>query len=482
MEQCSSALFHELSHVKRRDFLVRLLARVSCSIYWFNPLCWLAFRKLKREQEKACDEMVLKIGIKPSTYASHLLQMKLNIEKERYMPAAALAMADRTEFKDRLVSILKKQLNIKEVPMKTKMCLAIIGIFFIALIATAKPVTPSNLPDEEKKIETQTTTATTTVEVQTDKDKKKETGKKEVEKKEIEVYVTVDDDETAEKEGKDEKGTCEKDKKNKCVIKIISKDKKDKEGSHKTCKVIVLPKDCQSGDKHVEFDGENIIISENGKIVKKIKIDPKTADSKDKKIVVKTIVDKEAKKGDPEKEFNVEVISGDEDEELDEIKHEHGTAYVVDKDGKPNVRVFTVKTTGGKETIVMSTDPDEHLEKEDSQCKFLMKGDCNKIKLMFKGEKGKETIEAVEKAASELKTQVPAEYSVKVDKKDDSIEISMDWTIDKPGDELKAKVEKALQVFNENLNKILASGKDEGKKVELKKIYIKSSDKKESEI
>ncbi|MGZ7065010.1 MAG: M56 family metallopeptidase, partial [Candidatus Aminicenantales bacterium] len=52
----SSALFHELSHVKRIDFAVMLLVRLSLAAFWFNPLTWVVFGMLKREQEKACDE------------------------------------------------------------------------------------------------------------------------------------------------------------------------------------------------------------------------------------------------------------------------------------------------------------------------------------------------------------------------------------------------------------------------------------------
>ena len=46
-EKRSSALFHELSHVKRADYLVTLLVRLSLTLFWFNPLL-AAIEKMPR--------------------------------------------------------------------------------------------------------------------------------------------------------------------------------------------------------------------------------------------------------------------------------------------------------------------------------------------------------------------------------------------------------------------------------------------------
>ena len=66
-------LLHELVHVRRADWLVRLMARLACSVYWFNPLVWWAVRRLDLEQELACDEEVVACGTRASDYACHLL-------------------------------------------------------------------------------------------------------------------------------------------------------------------------------------------------------------------------------------------------------------------------------------------------------------------------------------------------------------------------------------------------------------------------
>ena len=139
LEQCSSVLFHELSHVKRWDFPVTLFCRISCCLYWFNPLSWMVFKRLRLEQEKACDQMVLQTGIKPSTYASSLLSLKQTMDKRHYRPIPALGMAGSSELHERLTTILEKQIKFKEIKMKTKIMLLMLIVLAVALIGTAKP-------------------------------------------------------------------------------------------------------------------------------------------------------------------------------------------------------------------------------------------------------------------------------------------------------------------------------------------------------
>lgn len=53
-------LKHELVHIRRRDYLVKLLGLCVVMVHWFNPLAWLTFRLLCKDMEMSCDEQVLK--------------------------------------------------------------------------------------------------------------------------------------------------------------------------------------------------------------------------------------------------------------------------------------------------------------------------------------------------------------------------------------------------------------------------------------
>ena len=137
-DQKSSALLHELSHIKRADFLITLFVRLSQALFWFNPLSWIVFRRMKREQERACDNLVLKSGIKPSTYAANLLLFR-GAAGLRWAPQAALlGIYGRSSFSERLASILKQKLTFKEVTMKTKIFFGALVILSLVFIGSAR--------------------------------------------------------------------------------------------------------------------------------------------------------------------------------------------------------------------------------------------------------------------------------------------------------------------------------------------------------
>lgn len=52
-------LAHEKAHLKRLDHLWKPLAFLLLSVYWFNPLLWVAYILLCRDIEQACDEKVI---------------------------------------------------------------------------------------------------------------------------------------------------------------------------------------------------------------------------------------------------------------------------------------------------------------------------------------------------------------------------------------------------------------------------------------
>ncbi|MCI9162034.1 MAG: hypothetical protein HFG59_02075 [Lachnospiraceae bacterium] len=53
-------LCHERMHIRRRDYLVRLLGLMAVGIHWFNPLAWAGFWMMCMDMEMSCDEAVLK--------------------------------------------------------------------------------------------------------------------------------------------------------------------------------------------------------------------------------------------------------------------------------------------------------------------------------------------------------------------------------------------------------------------------------------
>lgn len=51
---------HERAHLRRKDHLWKPLGYFLLCIYWFNPLCWIAYIMLCKDIELACDEKVIR--------------------------------------------------------------------------------------------------------------------------------------------------------------------------------------------------------------------------------------------------------------------------------------------------------------------------------------------------------------------------------------------------------------------------------------
>lgn len=58
-EERAFVLAHELVHLKRGDYLVKMVTWFALSLHWFNPLVWLAYGLMARDMEMSCDERVI---------------------------------------------------------------------------------------------------------------------------------------------------------------------------------------------------------------------------------------------------------------------------------------------------------------------------------------------------------------------------------------------------------------------------------------
>lgn len=134
-------LLHELAHTKRRDCLAKLVAHVACAFYWFNPLCWMAFKLMQRESEAACDDLVLSSrareassggepsSVRPSDYAEHLLEIAGGLKSGMLAAYSSIAVARKSKLEGRLLAILDATRN--------RRALTRIGIIIVAALIAA---------------------------------------------------------------------------------------------------------------------------------------------------------------------------------------------------------------------------------------------------------------------------------------------------------------------------------------------------------
>ena len=140
-------LLHELAHVKRSDWPALLVAELAVALYWFHPLALWLGRRVRRDAEEACDELVISSGTKPSVYAAHLLGIFRSLGSAPQPGAPALAIARPHHFEERLRAILDPRAPIGRSGAWTSR-LAAAGLVAAAAIVTAieprTPVTPSS--------------------------------------------------------------------------------------------------------------------------------------------------------------------------------------------------------------------------------------------------------------------------------------------------------------------------------------------------
>ena len=102
-------LGHELAHIQRHDWPVLLVGHLLRALHWFNPLAWVACRRLRQESEHACDDAVLQLGVAPPEYATQLLELVRAARRRDSAPALPVARPSGLE--RRVHAMLNANLN-----------------------------------------------------------------------------------------------------------------------------------------------------------------------------------------------------------------------------------------------------------------------------------------------------------------------------------------------------------------------------------
>ena len=124
----SYVLAHERAHLARRDQLWKPLGFLILTVYWFNPLCWVAYILLCRDIEMACDEKVIRKMKRQSTaeYSQALLNCSL---RRSSISACPLAFGE-VGVKQRVKNILNyKKPKYAVVALLIAACIVVTGCF-----------------------------------------------------------------------------------------------------------------------------------------------------------------------------------------------------------------------------------------------------------------------------------------------------------------------------------------------------------------
>ena len=95
---------HEKAHIRRRDHWWKPFGFLLLSVYWFNPVLWVAYILLCRDIEAACDEKVIKDMEKDERRAYSTALLNCSIHRRR-IAACPLAFGE-TGVKARVKSVM----------------------------------------------------------------------------------------------------------------------------------------------------------------------------------------------------------------------------------------------------------------------------------------------------------------------------------------------------------------------------------------
>jgi beta-lactamase regulating signal transducer with metallopeptidase domain len=184
-ERINTVLLHELSHIRRGDYLSKLLARLFCSLFWFLPFIWIAHSRLTREQEIACDLSVLQRGVRPTVYAQQILDIATISIKQLSFQGAFLAEGRKKTLERRIIHALQydKGSNVRmgKSKKKTIKCLLAYTLVVLAIVILSSNTSPRKSINEKEFIAAvvkgNTVEAETLIQSGADVDAKSRTGK-----------------------------------------------------------------------------------------------------------------------------------------------------------------------------------------------------------------------------------------------------------------------------------------------------------------
>ncbi|QNK62028.1 M56 family metallopeptidase [Pedobacter sp. PAMC26386] len=151
MKHVEAILIHELSHIRRNDYLFNLIRTMIETILFFNPFIWLIGKFIDIEREHACDDLVVTLTKTPLTYAHALLQVELLADKST--PAFALAATGKNQH---LYQRIKRITDMKTNYMNAKqklfaVMLTLATITSLAWISPAKKEIHINAIKQQRK-------------------------------------------------------------------------------------------------------------------------------------------------------------------------------------------------------------------------------------------------------------------------------------------------------------------------------------------
>ena len=123
-ENLTYVIAHEKMHIKNRDHLLKPIAFILLSVYWFNPIVWLAYYLFCKDLELACDEWVI-WNLETADKKAYAKALVMCSTERKFGSISPLAFGENA-VKERIKNVLR---------YKNPSCWAFVGICVVVLIA-----------------------------------------------------------------------------------------------------------------------------------------------------------------------------------------------------------------------------------------------------------------------------------------------------------------------------------------------------------
>ena len=136
-QQLEAIILHELSHIKRNDYITNLIISVIETILFFNPFVVLLSNVIKRERENCCDDFVLQYRYDPHSYASALLRLEQS--RTSNLKLAIGAVSGKKQLLSRIKRITNRQAISKQFNYGQKLLALLLVTLCIYSVAWLSP-------------------------------------------------------------------------------------------------------------------------------------------------------------------------------------------------------------------------------------------------------------------------------------------------------------------------------------------------------
>ncbi|MDQ1317735.1 MAG: hypothetical protein QG588_1388 [Candidatus Poribacteria bacterium] len=141
-EEMRMIFIHELAHIKRLDFIIKVIQSLLNVLFFFHPVFYLLKTRLIKEMEFLCDDWVIHITGKRCEYARCLLNISVDNSSLSFSNAI---LGHGKNLKRRLEMLLDEKRNLMiRMPINSIVILISLTCIFILFTAMIQPVSSND--------------------------------------------------------------------------------------------------------------------------------------------------------------------------------------------------------------------------------------------------------------------------------------------------------------------------------------------------